>query len=191
MSIFQRKNIVAYSDEQLIKEIECGNEAAFNLLYERYSNKLFRYFFRLLGNDRAKAEDFLQELFIKVLNNAHTFSSTQKASTWLYTIATNMCKNEWRNTENRQRLMRQFEAWEHQSKNALDKLQSQHLARILDKMMSQLEEEERLVLQLRFQQELSIKEIAAIINIPEGTVKSKLFYLLKRIAKQLKTNPML
>jgi RNA polymerase sigma-70 factor, ECF subfamily len=191
LSIFQRKNIVAYNDEQLIKEIECGNETAFNLLYERYSTKLFRYFFRLLGNDRAKAEDFLQELFIKVLNNAHTFSSTQKASTWLYTIATNMCKNEWRNTENRQRLMRQFEAWEHQSKNALDKLQSQHLARILDKMMSQLEEEERLVLQLRFQQELSIKEIAAIINIPEGTVKSKLFYLLKRIAKQLKANPML
>lgn len=191
MSIFQRKSIVAYSDEQLIKEIECGNETAFNLLYERYSTKLFRYFFRLLGNDRAKAEDFLQELFIKVLNNAHAFSAAQKASTWLYTIATNMCKNEWRNTENRQRLLRQFEPWEHQSKNVLDKLQSQHMAKILDKMMSQLEEEEQFVLQLRFQQELSIKEIAAIINIPEGTVKSKLFYLLKRIAKQLKTNPML
>lgn len=191
MSIFQRKNIVAYSDEQLIKEIECGNETAFNLLYERYSTKLFRYFFRLLGNDSTKAEDFLQELFIKVLNNAHTFSATQKASTWLYTIATNMCKNEWRNTENRQRLMRQFEAWEHQSKNVLDKLESNNLSKILDKLMSQLEAEERLVLQLRFQQELSIKEIAAIMNIPEGTVKSKLFYLLKRIAKQLKTNPML
>ena len=191
MSIFRKKNIVAYSDEQLIKEIECANEAAFNLLYERYSTKLFRYFFRLLGNDRSKAEDFLQELFIKVLNNAHAFSAAQKASTWLYTIATNMCKNEWRNTENRQRLMRQFEAWEHQSKSVLDKLESNNLTQILDKLMSQLEEEEHLVLQLRFQQELSIKEIAAIMNIPEGTVKSKLFYLLKRIAKQLKKNPML
>lgn len=191
MSIFRKKNIIAYSDEQLIKEIECANEAAFNLLYERYSTKLFRYFFRLLGNDRSKAEDFLQELFIKVLNNAHAFSAAQKASTWLYTIATNMCKNEWRNTENRQRLMRQFEAWEHQSKSVLDKLESNNLTQILDKLMSQLEEEEHLVLQLRFQQELSIKEIAAIMNIPEGTVKSKLFYLLKRIAKQLKKNPML
>lgn len=191
MSIFKRTKIIDCSDEQLIAQIERGNESAFNLLYERYSTKLFRYFFRLLGNDAAQAEDFLQELFIKVLNNAHSFSANHKASTWLYTIATNMCKNEWRNTENRQRLMRHFDAWEHPSKSVYEQMESKQLSNLVDKMMSQLDEDDQLIIHLRFQQELPIKAIAAILDIPEGTVKSKLFYLLRKIAAQLKTNPII
>jgi RNA polymerase sigma-70 factor, ECF subfamily len=190
LKFFQRKDISVYTDEQLIEEIESANEQAFNLLYERYSNKLFRYFFRLLWNDAAKAEDFLQELFIKVLHHASTFKKTEKVSTWLYVIATNMCKNEWRNTENRQRLMHRFEPWEHHSgRNVIDKIDAQKWNVLLDKMISELSEEEQLVLQLRFQQELSIREIAAILHIPEGTVKSKIFYLIKKMTKQFNTKP--
>lgn len=192
MKIFQRKDSSIYTDEQLIEGIESANEQAFNLLYERYSSKLFRYFFRLLGNDVAKAEDFLQELFIKVLHHAASFKHTQKASTWLYTIATNMCKNEWRNKENRRRLMHRFEPWEHHSsKDVLDKMDNQKWNAVLDKMINELSDEEQFILQLRFQQELSIREIATILNIPEGTVKSKIFYLLKRMAKQFNTKPSL
>lgn len=189
MGFFKKTKVICYSDEQLIIEIERGNEAAFNLLYERYSTRLFHYFLKLLSNDSNKAEDFLQELFIKVLNKASTFDPTQKASTWLYTIATNMCKNEWRNSENRQRILRQFDAWQYPSTTVYERLESQQIAKQLGSLINQLGHEERLIIQLRFQQELSIREIATILEIPEGTVKSKLFYLLKRLAAELKTNP--
>lgn len=189
MGFFKKTKVICYSDEQLIIEIERGNEAAFNLLYERYSTRLFHYFLKLLSNDSNKAEDFLQELFIKVLNKASTFDHTQKASTWLYTIATNMCKNEWRNTENRQRILRQFDAWQYPSATVYERLESQQIAKQLGSLINQLGHEDRLIIQLRFQQELSIREIATILEIPEGTVKSKLFYLLKRLAAELKTNP--
>lgn len=189
MGFFKKTKVICYSDEQLIIEIERGNEAAFNLLYERYSTRLFHYFLKLLSNDSNKAEDFLQELFIKVLNKASTFDPTQKASTWLYTIATNMCKNEWRNSENQQRILRQFDAWQYPSTTVYERLESQQIAKQLGSLINQLGHEDRLIIQLRFQQELSIREIATILEIPEGTVKSKLFYLLKRLAAELKTNP--
>ncbi len=190
MAFFNKKDIGSYTDELLMKEIERGNATAFNLLYERYSAKLYRYLFRLLYNDAAKAEDFLQEVFLKVLNAASSFDTSQKVSTWLYSIATNMCRNEWRNNTNRQRLMKQFEPWEHHSgKSINDLLDEKKWNKVLYEIMQKLEDVEREIIQLRFQQELTIREIAAITGLPEGTVKSKLFYLLKKMAKQLKTNP--
>lgn len=189
MAFFNKKDISSYTDESLMKEIERGNAAAFDLLYERYAEKLYRYLFRLLYQDAAKAEDFLQEVFLKVLNAVSSFDSNQKVSTWLYAIATNMCRNEWRNKENRQRLMKQFEPWEHHTnKSVNDRLDEQYRNKILYQVIEELGDTEREIIQLRFQQELSIKEIAAITGLPEGTVKSKLFYLLKKMAKQLKND---
>ncbi|MFA6150344.1 MAG: sigma-70 family RNA polymerase sigma factor [Chitinophagaceae bacterium] len=189
MGFFKRKDISSYSDEQLMQEIERGHSAAFDLLYERYSEKLYRYLFRLLNNDRERAEDFLQEVFLKVLNSADSFDATKSVSTWLYTIATNLCRNEWRNTSNRQRLMKTFEPWEHHSsKTVNEKIDEKYRNKLLDAVMNELENEDREILQLRFQQEFSIREIAAIAGLPEGTVKSRIFYLLKKLAKQLKSN---
>jgi RNA polymerase sigma-70 factor (ECF subfamily) len=189
LGFFKRKDISSYSDEQLMQEIERGHSAAFDLLYERYSEKLYRYLFRLLNNDRERAEDFLQEVFLKVLNSADSFDATKSVSTWLYTIATNLCRNEWRNTSNRQRLMKTFEPWEHHSsKTVNEKIDEKYRNKLLDAVMNELENEDREILQLRFQQEFSIREIAAIAGLPEGTVKSRIFYLLKKLAKQLKSN---
>lgn len=189
MGFFKRKDISSYSDEQLMQEIERGHSAAFDLLYERYSEKLYRYLFRLLNNDRERAEDFLQEVFLKVLNSADSFDATKSVSTWLYTIATNLCRNEWRNTSNRQRLMKTFEPWEHHSpKTVNEKIDEQYRNKLLNAVMTELDYEDREIMQLRFQQELSIREIAIIASLPEGTVKSRIFYLLKKLAKQLKSN---
>lgn len=174
-----------------MKEVTTGNHAAFNLLYQRYSGKLFGYFYRYLGNDRSKAEDFLQELFLKVIHHSGTFDvkKGQKVSTWLYAIATNLCRNESRDQLNRSKLLRTFEPWERETaKSIADHMESKELLLSLNLLISELEPNEQQILLLRFQQELSIREIAAIINIPEGTVKSKIFYLLKKMAQQLKTS---
>jgi RNA polymerase sigma-70 factor, ECF subfamily len=186
-SFFHKKNITTYTDEALVKELNAGNEAAFNLLYQRYHIVMFRYLLRLLGQDKEKAEDFLQELFMKVLHASASFNPNQKFNTWLYTIATNMCRNEWRNQTNRRRLMQQFEPWEKEpAKTVAEKIDEKMQRHILYELLEQLNDRDQEMMVLRFQQELSIREIAQIFGIPEGTVKSRIFYLLKNISRQVK-----
>lgn len=186
MGFFRKTELSSFADGQLMQEIERGNGKAFDLLYERYADKLYRYLYRLLGNDTAKAEDFLQEVFLKVLKSAANFDHTKSVSTWVYTIATNLCRNDWRNTTNRRRLMHTFEPWEHfPDKTVQDNIDDRYRSKALRQVIEALEQQDREILQLRFQQELSIREIAAIAGLPEGTVKSKIFYLLRKMAKQL------
>lgn len=184
MNLFRKKDLSSYSDEQLLQAIGRGDNASFDCLYGRYADKLYRYFFRLL-DDATKAEDFLQDLFLKVLHATHTFDPKYAAKTWLYSIATNMCRNEWRNTTNRQRLMTGFDPWEHEGQGVPESMDARRKALVLHQLMAALEPENREILQLRFQQDMSIREIAAITGLPEGTVKSRIFYLLRKMAGQL------
>ncbi len=76
--------------------------AAFDELYERYSTRLLHYFYRMLGKETEKAQDFLQDLLLKIVEKPHLFDTRQRFSTWVYTIASNMCKNEYRRLQVRQ-----------------------------------------------------------------------------------------
>lgn len=180
------KELNTFTDEMLIKEVAAGNEKAFTLLYQRYASLLFRYFLRLLYQDKEKAEDFLQDLFLKILHNAPLFDPKQKASTWIYTLATNMCRNNWRDEANRRRLLEDYMPSESvENLPAIEQIDAAIFAKIMEELLVNLASIEREILLLRFQEELPIKEIASIVNLPEGTVKSKLFYLLKKIANKL------
>ncbi len=163
-----------------------GNSEAFTEIYNRYSHKLLRYFYRLLGNNQSKAEDFAQDLFIKLMQAAPGFNDDKKFSTWLYTMANNMCRNEWRNQSNRNSILNkiEFESIVHQ--NFHQKIDQKSLLQKLETEIQQLPELDQTLIAMRYQQELSIAEIAAIIDIPEGTVKSKLFYLMKKLSVKLK-----
>lgn len=163
-----------------------GNSEAFAEMYNRYSNKLLRYFYRLLNNNQSKAEDFTQDLFIKLMQTAHSFNTEKKLSTWLYIMANNMCRNEWRNQSNRNSILNkiEFESIEHQNFN--QKIDQKLILQQLEIEIQQLPELDQTIIAMRYQQELNIAEIAAIIDIPEGTVKSKLFYLMKKLSIKLK-----
>jgi len=73
-----------------------GEEAAFDELYNRYSKRLLVYFYRMLGRNEEKAQDFLQDFFLKLIEKPHLFSSKNRFSSWVFTVASNMCKNEYR-----------------------------------------------------------------------------------------------
>src|SRR3984885_88593 len=73
-----------------------GEERAFQELVERYQTRLLNFIYRTIG-DREKAEDLVQEVFIRVYRHIHRFDRTKKFSTWVYTIASNLAKNELRN----------------------------------------------------------------------------------------------
>jgi RNA polymerase sigma-70 factor (ECF subfamily) len=183
--MFRRTSISASStDEQLMQSVRNGDRRAFSLLYDRYFDKLV-WFANSFLEDMPKSEDAIQEVFIKIMERPEQFDVSRKFSTWVYTVTGNACKNILRNELNRTRLIQ-----ENMASDANSTLQHQFDYRLLQKniktIYADLSEKERHIFVLRFEQELSIKEIAAIINIPEGSVKSGIYYLLKKMAVRLK-----
>ena len=178
-------------DEVLLSQIASGSENAMTELYNRYSQRMYQYFYRMLGRDAILAEDFVQDLFLKVIHKAHTFDTSRKFSTWLYAVAGNMCKNEYRHRERHKRPFPLTEVHEaclyaeepEQILDILDKNQfDEHLLQVIDS----LEPHHRNGFVLRYQEGLSIKEIADIEGCPEGTVKSRIHYATRKIAEKMK-----
>jgi len=178
------------SDEQLMAAIQNGNSSSFEELYNRYSKRLFIYFYRMLGSEE-KAQDFLHDIFLKIIEHPKAFDTKRTFSNWIFSIAANMCKNEYRSREIRRNAQQngrvtetaiQLNA-EAKTEDEIDRIQ---FKKRLIKEVQELDADQRNVFLLRFQENLSIKEIGKILNCPEGTVKSRLFYLTRRLAIKLK-----
>ncbi len=164
-----------------------GKEQAFNELYHRYAKKMLHFFYSKLYQDQDKANDYVQMLFLKIIEHPEKFNTNQKFSTWIYTLAYNMCKNEYRKNENRQNFIEEYKiasnenVFENTTQHDID-----YFNQLLLSELNKLGENHKETFILRYQQELSIKEISAIMKCAEGTVKSRLFYTIKTLSKQLK-----
>ena len=189
---YERSTYTQSSDEKLMHLISRQDEQAFDELYNRYSYKMLRYFHRMLGQDEEKAQDFLQDLFVKIVEKPHLFDSKRKFSTWLYSIAGNMCKNEYRSREVR-KIMTQPGDLSHLSVFAADTedgMDRNLFADCLAAEVDKLSDNHREVFVLRYQEEHSIKEISTIMNCSEGTIKSRIFYALRKLSRSLQAfNP--
>lgn len=152
-------------------------------LYQRYASKLTSFNARMLTN-RATAEDLVQEVFIKIIEKPNAFDTAQKFSTWVFTIAHNLCLNVIRNEQNRDRLLTEHYDVQEQfiQHTTMDVKLIKAKMNIIFKDLSQ---KEKAVFIFRFEHELNLKEIASILSIPEGSVKSCLYYMLKKISDQL------
>lgn len=192
---FFRPNYKTKTDEELYSQMSSGEKRAFDELYRRYADKLCYFFLRKLKNDKEKSEDFVHDLFSKIIHKPELFDTTRSFKTWVYSIANNMCINEYKKMSVRSNTsigldesynIRNFERSQDVNVHYDDFKQSLDLA--LDEMDSKHSE----VFELRFFQDLSIKEIAEIVGINDGTVKSRLFYASKRLAHKLEDfNPIL
>src|SRR3979411_313479 len=91
-----RERLRAMDDAEVVTSFLGGVERAFQELVERYQTRLLNFIYRTIG-DREKAEDLVQEVFIRVYRHLHRFDRSKKFSTWVYTIASNLAKNELRN----------------------------------------------------------------------------------------------
>src|SRR5215213_8327466 len=91
-----RERLRAMDDSAVVTSFLGGEERAFSELVERYQTRLLNFIYRTIG-DREKAEDLVQEVFIRVYRHLHRFDPQKKFSTWIYTIASNLAKNELRN----------------------------------------------------------------------------------------------
>lgn len=183
------KNI-EHTDEHLMQEVIHGNARAFSLLYDRYSEKMIRYFYRMLGQDREKAEDFTQDIFTKLIEKPHLYDSSKKFSTWLYSIANNMCKNEYRRLAVRKNTIPgepdSNKTKDENSEDIITSMDKKTFNKLLDIELGLLDEKHRSTFIMRYQEEMSIKEISEALDISEGTVKSRLFYTIRKLSEKLK-----
>ncbi|MEA2064551.1 MAG: sigma-70 family RNA polymerase sigma factor [Gemmatimonadota bacterium] len=171
------------TDEELVGLFIEGQERAFNELLGRYSGRIINYVYRIIG-DRDRAEDLLQDTFVRVYRNIDRFDRSRKFSTWLYTIATNLARNELRN-QGRSPLMyfqnlffrkdnqQMFEAVD-QAEKPDDLLYRRQLSDLVARAVEKLPERHRLVFTLRENDCKSYEEIAEILDCNIGTVKSRL-----------------
>ena len=184
------RNKYKNSDEaQLMSRIRSGDTGAFDELYSRYSKRLLHYFFKMLGGDEDRAQDFLQSLFLKIVEKTEQFKKGYNFNSWIFTIAHNMCKNEYRRLQTEKRLSAEIESTyieHHSDKNSMD-IQIDYLKfkKALFDELARIEPDHRSIFILRFQEQLTIPEIKEIIGCSEGTVKSRLFYTTKKLSKNL------
>lgn len=177
------------SDEELMQAIRARDAAAFEALYDRYSKLLLNYFHRMLWKDKEKARDFVQELFTKIINKPELFDASRTFKTWVYSVAHNMCKNEYAKHEVRTAAaanLRAESASQTSGEGAVGGMDRAAFHRDLRTALDRLDEIKRTTFELRFYQELSITEISEVMQCSEGTVKSRLFYTLKELNAQLK-----
>jgi len=176
--------------------IQRSDTSAFDELYHRYSQRLLLYFYRELGGDEEKAQDFLQELFLKVVEKPNLFCTERKFATWIFTVACNMCKNEYRRLEIRNVVNHNVDVNEIQSNSDGDyhpaerNMDRKAFEKALMAELEKLENGHRSAFLLRFQQNLTLREIGDVLGCSEGTVKSRLFYTTHKLASRLRAfNP--
>ena len=185
--IFQfGRDIKKLSDGELMLRIQKGQEKAFEELYRRYARRLQGFFYRMCGNDREMAADFTQEIFERLWTYRERYNGGEFVSAWLFTMAYNICRNEYRH-----RGVQEIYEW-HQSgvDEASDtdiesRLDAKSFDRALSEILSTLAPEPRMLFALRYEEELSFAEIAEIMHLPLGTVKSRNHYLVALIKQKL------
>lgn len=177
------------SDEALMRSMSNGDKRAFDELYERYSGPLLGYFMRMLWRDREKAEDFVHDLFAKIVRKPEYFDMERSFKTWIYSVANNMCKNEYKKQEVRKGMSNGLDrhfSLSDTSVNVMGEVQDAFFREAFEKGMQTLDEKHREAFTLRHVEGLSVKEVAEILEINEGTVKSRVFYAIKYLAEELK-----
>ena len=173
------------TDEVLMVLIQSGDHRAFQQLYERYAARLNGFFFNMLWSNSEMAEDYVQDLFTKIIDRPELYKQEYLVKPWLFQIASNMCKNAYRKnsfeTAYRQHLEAEGIHLAHIEQRLDHRLQSDLLSKELDK----LDEDQRSIFLLRYQQDMTIEELSETFDIPPGTVKSRLFTLRKQLLETI------
>lgn len=147
------------------------DDQAFRKIVERYKNRVFRLFLSLSNSDRDLSEDCAQETFIRVWDSIGGLTNPMHFSTWLYRIAYNI----WLDTRRRQKETQGMEGLDLcGGSEATDLTDVRDLKSVLERALSALNEQERMVISLFYLNEMSIKEISKITGVLESTVRSSL-----------------
>ncbi|MBY0149325.1 RNA polymerase sigma factor SigW [Neobacillus niacini] len=177
-----------------IKQVIKGDQDAFADIVEIYSNSIYQLGYRMLGN-RHEAEDIAQEAFIRAYVNIKSFNQDLKFSTWLFRIATNLCIDRIRKKKPDYYLDAEVSGtdgltmYSQLSSNAPlpeTELESLELQESVQKEILKLPEKYRSVIVLKYIEELSLNEISEILDLPLGTVKTRIHRGREALRQQLR-----
>lgn len=178
-----RENTKGPEDRSLLERIRRGDTAAAGALFERHSPALLRFADRLLG-DRTAAEEVTQEVFVKVITRAHQYDGRAEVASWLFAIAANACRD--RRRKERRAAVIPLEAVAepaHKGEGIESRLLSRERRAAVRQALSELSEEQREALVLARYHGLPYSEIASVLGISVGAVKTRIF----RAVETLKT----
>ena len=172
------------SDEDLMLRVQAGEKACYDILVTRYKDRLFNYILRMVS-DGDLAEELAQDAFVRAYVNADKYRTIARFSTWLYTIATNLVRNRYRQKKRRPPMLSLFfrsqEDGEEMVQEIADDSPSpeemavgQDLERLIADASSQIPERYREPFLLREVNQLSYEEIRAVTGLKLGTVRSRI-----------------
>lgn len=171
-------------EKQWIEDVLSGNKQAYGKIIEKYKNPLFATILRMTRNQQD-AEDLVQESFIKIYHQLGKFNGKGSFSSWMYRVAINHCLDEFRKKRYKMEQVEINEVhakdFQHPEVTYLKKEKN----RQLEKLIGRLPEDERLILLLRYVNELSYKEISELMNVSLATVRNKLHRGKKKLRKTM------
>lgn len=176
-----------------IKQVLKGDQNAFGEIVEMYKDKVFQISYRMLGN-RHEAEDIAQEAFLRAYVNIQSYNKEFKFSTWLYRITTNLCIDRIRKKKPDYYLdaevagtdgLTMYSQIPSKLRLPEDDVESLELQDTIQKEIMKLPEKYRSVIVLKYIEELSLKEISEILDMPLGTVKTRIHRGREALRKRL------
>ncbi len=183
-------------EARLIEACRQGDASAFNLLVWRWEKPLFNFVYKYVG-DAALAQDLVQETFLRVVKSIARYSHRGAFSTWLYQVAVNLCKDHLR--RKRLRVVSLHDYYTTASGERVyvkDRIadegartdaaaESADREELVRRLLAGVSEEQRTVILLKEYQELTFAEIAEVLEVPESTVKARLYRGLRAMRAQL------
>ena len=158
-------------DYELMRSIQNGDMVAFNDMVDRYKGRLMNVIGRMLAS-REEAEDVVQETFVRVYQHRQSFNFQHCFSTWIYTIALNLARNELRKRK-KFKFLDITDMQGNETEFAVEMELPSQLPQVLEAAVKALPEKYRTAFMLRDVQELPYEEVAKILSVPLGTVKSR------------------
>ena len=185
----------ALADTELVSRFQAGDQSAFSHIVQRYQDRVYTVCLRFM-RDRQVAEDVAQDVFLALYRSLHTFRGDSALSTWVFRVAVNHCKN--RRLYRSRRHLDRHEPLEGTGPDDGPKreiaadgpsadaaLAGEQARALLWAALDRLDDEQRSIIVLRDVQDLSYEEIADILELPRGTVKSRLHRARSQLAAVL------
>jgi RNA polymerase sigma-70 factor, ECF subfamily len=173
-----------------------GDTRSFEVLLRRHERPVYNFLYRMVGHP-ATAEDLLQEVFLRVIHHAKDFEGRAKFTTWVYTIARNLCHDHGRRQKFRKHASldapisdekdgaSRVDFVPSRDSSPHDDLVAKDLMARLEQAMTTLSDDQREVFLMREKLGLPFKEIAAIVGCPENTIKTRMRHALEKLQKAL------
>jgi RNA polymerase sigma-70 factor, ECF subfamily len=175
------------SDEALIGRIAAGDKAAMQALFQRYQIKVYRFVLRLVRNE-ATAEDLISDVFLDVWRQADQFAGRSTGSTWLLRIARFKALTVLRKRPVDELDDEMMAAIPDDADDAEVTMQKKDKAGIMRDCLRALSADHREIIDLVYYHEKTVSEVAEILDIPEATVKTRMFYARKKLGDALRSH---